>query len=94
MCCEGHLGKADIMSDSCLQKQSDWQTITTPLEMKVLAVRACGEHAARTWWNFDICDAAQGEFQFADLHGWSDGTLSATVHLAINFFFSCFHYVV
>lgn len=69
MCCEGHLGKVDIMSDSCLQKQSDRHTITTSLEMKVLAVRAFGEYTARTRWNFDICDAAQGEFQFAYLHG-------------------------
>lgn len=61
--------------------------------MKVLAVRAFGEHTARTWWNFDICDAAQEEFQIAYLHGWLDGTSSAAVILQSSFL-PYFHYMV
>lgn len=62
--------------------------------MKVLAVRAFSEHTARTWWNFDICDAAQGEFQFACLHGWSGGTSSATARVFAMIFLSVLHGVV
>lgn len=62
--------------------------------MKVLAVRAFSEYAARTWWNFDICDAAQGAFQFAYLHGWSGGASSAAVCVFAMIFFSILHGVV